>query len=426
MSNALTKLPKKPKNRFEVYRVFNGLSAEGKEGLERGRMRVPLVKTFLLEHVSSRNGAKVRPLTEIWRDLHTEPTQIDESFFSVEDLVKESETAVPMRTITGYLERYDERFFAYYTTEDSLNARKRVTKWATRSPDLDFAWFTSPLLKALWDRDVSLRGDLRFGKLVFRHESVFELPEDAVDAVEDEEATALAEEPETDESPELERRKFRSEMGDCIGRIRKSLDALQDSYSPLNALFSVRIPSHLGRGGHELFQHGQVTNRADNFEDHRNTARYLYRIYKSVLETTEDHAWGEPQANQGKVVGWGGVPLIVTFLDEPLSKPTFDFWISRAFRKNGLFKLWGEPLRLGPTKVHVYGADRHLWQPINMELTERGVVAILPHGTCGNTFHRLVTNIQRYVCPKIDAWLGSKRFEAFLDKMDLKAANNES
>ena len=421
----LTKLPKKPKDRFEVYRIFNGLSAEGKEGLERGKMRVPLVKTFLLEHVSSRNGATVKPLDEIWSNLHAQPTQIDESFFSVEDLVKESESSAPRRDITGYLEKYDERFFAYHTIEDSLTARKRVTKWATKSPDLDFTWFTSPLLKALWNKDVSKRGDHRFGKLVFRHESVFELPEDAVESVEDEEQNASVEEPESEESPELERRKFRSEMGDCIGRIKKSLDGMQASYSPLNALFSVRIPSHLGRGGHELFQNGQLTNRADNFEDHRNTARYLYRIYKSVLETTEDHAWGEPQANNNKIVGWRGVPLIVNF-DEPLTQPTFDFWISRAFRKNGLFKLWGEPLRLGPTKVHVYGADRHLWQPINMEFTERGIVAILPRGTCGNTFHRLVTNIQRYVCPKIDAWLGSRRFESFLDKVDLKKASDES
>jgi hypothetical protein len=62
---------------------------------------------------------------------------------------------------------------------------------------------------------------------------------------------------------------------------------------------------------------------------------------------------------------------------------------------------------MGPTKVHIYGADRHLWQPLNLEITESGMIAILPKGTCGNTFHRLVTNIQRYVCPKVTAWVGS-------------------
>ena len=32
--------PHNPKNRFEVYRFFNGLSEEGKEGLDRRRTRV--------------------------------------------------------------------------------------------------------------------------------------------------------------------------------------------------------------------------------------------------------------------------------------------------------------------------------------------------------------------------------------------------
>jgi hypothetical protein len=39
------------------------------------------------------------------------------------------------------------------------------------------------------------------------------------------------------------------------------------------------------------------------------------------------------------------------------------------------------------------------------------VVAILPRGTCGNTFHRLVANIQQFVCPKLEAWIGSKPFK---------------
>jgi hypothetical protein len=47
------------------------------------------------------------------------------------------------------------------------------------------------------------------------------------------------------------------------------------------------------------------------------------------------------------------------------------------------------------------------WQPISLELSATRVVALLPKGTCGNTFHRLVTNVQRHVCPKIDVWLGA-------------------
>jgi hypothetical protein len=48
-------------------------------------------------------------------------------------------------------------------------------------------------------------------------------------------------------------------------------------------------------------------------------------------------------------------------------------------------------------------------------MTESSLVAILPQGTCGNTLHRLVTNLQTYVCPKLDAWLGASSFQTVID-----------
>jgi hypothetical protein len=167
------------------------------------------------------------------------------------------------------------------------------------------------------------------------------------------------------------------------------------------------------RGSHDLYQSGQITNRTDSFEDHRNTVRYLWRIYKSILESTEMSAWHKIKPERSLQTGMKGVPLIVKF-EERLPQATFDRWIQLGFQKRNRFKLWGDPIRLGPTKVHVYGADRHLWQPINLEITADQLVAILPVGTCGNTFHRLVTNIQHYVSPKIRAWVGAEAFETLV------------
>jgi len=133
-----------------------------------------------------------------------------------------------------------------------------------------------------------------------------------------------------------------------------------------------------------------------------------------LLLAEEECAWHVMSPGPPRV-GTKGVPLIVKFA-EPLSEATFNRWVHMAFRKRNRFKLWGDPIRLGPTKVHVYGADRHLWQPINLEITSTGLVAILPKGTCGNTFHRLVANIQHYVCPKIQAWIGSESFESVVSK----------
>lgn len=419
--------PEKPKDRFEVYRFFNGLSADGKAGLDGGRTRVPLVKTFLLEHVSGRSKRKPRPPSDIFRELGNEVTPVDDTFLSVKAPVKTEPNQPPRKEVVGFLEQYDERFFAYYTVEGSQEARSRVRRWISDAPDLDSTWFSSQLLLSLWDKDVSRRGDARYSKLTFKHESVFEMPEDAanIDFDIEEEDTASEENAEqeldanddAEDRPERERRNARFEMGDRIGRIRESLGKLQENYSPLYALYSLRFPSRTQKGSHDLFQHGQITNRSDSFEDHRNTALHLYRAYKSVLEATEDVAWNDVQApptDRAFGTNFKGVPLIVRFKEE-LTESTFNRWMELAFKKRGLFRLWGTPVWMGKTKVHVYGADRHLWQPINLEFTNKGIIAILPTGTCGNTFHRLVTNIQRYVCPNIDAWLGSIPFSALTD-----------
>lgn len=411
--------PQNPKDRFEVYRFFNGISEEAKEGLDQRRVRVPMVKTFLLEHVGSHDNSHPKMPTDIFASLGASVKRLDETFMGVAFNERNLETNQSGEITTGFVEQYDERFFAYYTSEDAASAKRRVATWI-QSPDLDSTWYSGPLLQALWDRDVSSRGDNRFGKLVFRHESIFEMPEDSASVEsteqEDEEDGDVElgdDRPEIDDRPEVERRKARFEMADRIGRIRSALKNLQGNYDPLHALYALRFPSRLGRGSHDLFQNGQITNRSDSFEDHRNTVRYLYRIYKSILDSTEQSAWHRISSERSLRTGMKGVPLIVKF-EEPLSEATFDRWIQLGFQRRNRFKLWGDPIRLGPTKVHVYGADRHLWQPINLEITSKQLVAILPKGTCGNTFHRLVTNIQHYVSPKIKAWVGSEPFETLV------------
>ena len=412
--------PDNPKDRFDAYRFFNGVSAEGKEGIDAGRTRIPLVKTFLLEHVSGSGRRKPKAVEVLWNSLESEAHQIDESFFSITAKVRDPETEKFALKVVGFVESFDERFFAFYTCENSEDAKTRVSRWA-QHPDLDLTWFSSPLLQTLWQNDISKRDDARFTKLVFRHESIYEMPADFAERVpvdETEEITSSATTEAEDDGPEPERRKARVELGDRIERIKRSLDDLQKSYDPMNALASLRIPSLTATGGHDLYQAGQITNRTDSFEDHRNTVHYLYQIYKSVLNYTELLAWqqyGTPGESPIRAMQTGGAPLVVRFA-QPLEKETFDRWIDLAFQKRNRFKLWGQPIRRGPTKVHVYGADRHLWQPINLELTANGMTALLPRGTCGNTFHRLVANIQHYVSPKIQAWLGEKPFAEVVAK----------
>jgi hypothetical protein len=408
--------PENPKDRFDIYRFFNGLSSQGKEGLDQRHNRVPMVKSFLLEHVSPHNSICHKSPRDIFIGFGAQTQMLDESFIELKFPVEDPKTKKKSWVTTGYVEPYDERFMVYYTAEHSVDAQRRVNRWV-QQPDLDSTWFSSPLLQKLWEKDVSLRGDERFTRLAFTHESIFDMPEDFAESLEctDDENGDINEEAQEDKI-EFERRKSRFEMRDRIKKIRESLQSLQSNYAPLHALSALRFPSRSGHGSHDLYQNGQITNRTDNFEGHRNMVRYLYRIYKSVLDLTEQRAWQTvPQTSLQlrNEPTFKGVPLIINFF-EPLSEATFERWVSLAFQRRNRFKLWGNPIRLGPTKVHLYGADRHLWQPINLELTSNGLVAILPHGTCGNTFHRLVTNVQQYISPRIDAWIGAEKFDTLL------------
>jgi hypothetical protein len=104
MSTPLPNLPKSPKDRLEIYRLFNGMSIEGKEGIDEGKARAPLVKTFLIEHVSDKHGGSPRPPAAIWSQLRAEPELIDDQFMSLQGEVKPT-GANPYVTTVGYYRR---------------------------------------------------------------------------------------------------------------------------------------------------------------------------------------------------------------------------------------------------------------------------------------------------------------------------------
>jgi hypothetical protein len=146
---------------------------------------------------------------------------------------------------------------------------------------------------------------------------------------------------------------------------------------------------------------------------------FVVRIYEQLLEATEREAWysiKESVSVPGQFRKMVGAPVVIRFGVE-LKADVFDRWVQATFgRKRSRFRFWGHPLRLGPTKVHVYGIDQHLWQPIFLELTADGCTAIVPGGTCGNTVHRLVTNIQRFLDPGTRAFIGQKAYAAMVEE----------
>src|SRR5437870_4654340 len=101
--------PQNSRDRFEVYRFFNGISEEAKEGIDQRRSRVPLVKTFLLEHVSSRENSRLRSPIEILRNLGLRARIIDDTFLAVDAYIMDQEKNLLTEMTIGFLEQYDER-----------------------------------------------------------------------------------------------------------------------------------------------------------------------------------------------------------------------------------------------------------------------------------------------------------------------------
>jgi len=274
------------------------------------------------------------------------------------------------------------------------------------NPWLDRLWLSSPILFELWREVKATTPPQRYARLGFEHEARYEPSDDPEAVAEDDGDDADYETP----SAFAERRRSVVTLTERLSVLDDKLQRLIESYDPLRSLVHLQMPA-AGRGGHRLSYDGRATNRSDSFADHRATVRRILALYRSITEHAEDRLWVDTtDAGEGgfKI---SGSPLLIEF-GEPLSEPLFNRFVELALeRRTSRFRIGGFVTRRGPTKVHVVAIDRHLWQPFLLEATNRHLLAVLPHGTCGNTVHRLVANVQRELAPTARAWLGSESYD---------------
>jgi len=362
-----------------------------------------LVKAFVLE-TSSRAGGRdaVAALQEAGQ--LAEP--VDKDLFAVQSPVESDAWAL--------VDVQDPRFPALYTVLDSEVATGRVNDLVHGSSTLDRVWIASAMFRELWQMVVAAYPDHRFSQMVFEHESVYERAFEQTAAVDDEDQEPTAED---DEAPlHAERRRARIQITERIGKLKRALPRMRDDYDPLESLVRLRIPAP-SRGGHDVAFDGRIVNRGDSLTSFQQTVAAVTAIYRRSTERAELAAWPSgPEAATGEASHQSlsvGLPLLIK-LNEELPLPTFERWVASFRHKRNRFRLWGNPISMGPGKVHLYAVDNHLWQPIDLEITRRHLYAQLPLGTCGNTIHRLVTNVQRFVDPKITAYIGRDRYESFI------------
>ena len=390
--------------REEAVDVLNGASLGTLQDLERRVNRRPFVKTYMFEHGGGREF-----LSRNFQRAGITLEPIDDTFFRVRD--------AGSRSYRGFLELLTDRHPVLYTTLKVNEIDPWVKSLVVRNPNLDRLWLSGPIFDQLWSWVTRSTPPNRFGRIVFQHENPFDVaPSTALPSTTD---TRDEDSDDADDSGEfVERRKTRFQVADRIGMLQQILPPMRAIYAPLYAVAQLRLPGATA-GGHDFYYDGKVTNRTDSFTEHRLQVQYVLDVYRRATSTTELAAWTgvqETEIGDEQRLGWKlGAPVELIF-NEPLRPDVFNRFVESVFvNHHREFGLWGNPLRLGPTKVHVYALDRHVSQQLFFEIMERSILVVLPSGTCGNSIHRLVTNVQQFLDPGVRACVGNSRYEDLIE-----------
>jgi hypothetical protein len=386
------------RNREELFDYLEGYAVErGGELLTAAPSR-SLTKTYMLETVAAH---RPRPAdVELFSGPGRWLEPLDDGLFLLSDERLGARVAA--------VEMVGDRHPVLYTQLQTQQSDPYVRRLIDASPFLDCLWLSAPVFSVLWSHVQRTTNPARFTKLTFEHEAFYDADLQRADDDGDGDAQVDAE-------TVTDRRASRFSVVDRIRTVADRLPELTEAYRPLHSITQLRVPG-VTAGGHDFYYDGKVTNRSDSFIDHRQNVLFVLDLYRRATEEAERSLWtGTDAVADGAGLRLRGAPVLLSF-SEPLDEVTFDRWLNDAFgRRRNRFRTAGYVTRLGPTKAHVAAVDRHLWQPFLLEATARQLLLVLPDGTCGNTVHRLVTNVQRWLDPGVTTWLGERPFGDLID-----------
>jgi hypothetical protein len=373
------------------------------------RLRRNLVKSYVIETV--RGGARAPHAASVFAQAAgLRLTELDGgSLFALRD----------SDGVVALMEAAETRFPVIHSTRKAKVIDPIVHNAVMSSPWLDHVWLPGRFFDALWGWTRETVDPGRLAKLKFSYQASFERlddrPGDYADETDEFDGDDLPADDEDGTIREVRHSQF--EVADRVEVLDQRLERMRALYDPLQSTIQIRIPSTV-RGGHEVYNFGKITNRSISFAEQQKIVRLVTDLYRRVTEGAEERLWyaADEDASGGGAV-LRGRPVFLAF-PEPLELSTLHWWAERTFtNRRNKFRLGGEPMWSGPdrTRLHVYGIDRHLWQPVSLEVTRNHLLAVLPAGTCGNTINRLVTNVQQYLSPSVRAWIGDVPYERLLD-----------
>ncbi len=403
------------RSRENLYSYFDEYAAARKEELNKRSIKAGagLIKSYALEtNTSPEDGGLEYALeTAGWR-VH----QIDTDLHRLEGLRSE---------MVAFIDVLTPRHLALYTTSPSTIADATVLSAVRRSVELDHSWFSSPILNFIW-RQMTPTDTFRYATLRYESQPWFEMhvdyPHQEVPLEDEDEEYVEVSGEGTSLDEDVDRRQTaRVEIRQRVRQLRNILPEEDEFGGLMGNLSRMRVPASNEKGRYDYFHYGKMTNRGQEFRGFRaHLDEIIGRLYGGLTRRIEELAsfQVERQAigdENGRLQVRGA--LVTYAFHRPLAPEVFSRFIDSTFeRGQGPFRLWGSPIRLSGPRVHVYALDLHLWQQLYLDLTPHKFVLILPKGTCGNTVHRLLANIQRYLTPAVDLYVGDVPYHRLVDE----------
>lgn len=379
-------------NREQVFDFFDAYAYQRKEEIDQRRLgeNVGLLKSYVME------TAHYTGTPDIVRALAATGWTVDRLGHDELYYVQASGEEI------GYAEPLSNRHFVLHSFRKNDPVDRAVRRAVQETSEIDSLWLAGEAFDRLWKHIVLNNTPGRFVSIKTEHEARFEV--DSRDDFWSDDQDQPASDVEDEDQIEYEHRAARSSFVERADRLARLLPTLQNAYPAFRAIRMLRLPGE-ERGGYDLYDWGKMTHRAPSFRDGRSLLAFIAQVYEQVTKVIEDLTWisAEPVGpGEQSGLSWKGAPVVCRFRD-PLPLSTFQSFVDTTFhRGQGPLRLWGNPIRLGERKAHVYGLDLHLWQQIYMEMTPERFLFVIPQGTCGNTVHRLLTNIQRFVAPDVE------------------------
>jgi hypothetical protein len=396
-------------NREELYDALDRYAYERRAEIDRRDLGADtgLIKSYVLE-TSRHDGAADIPAALAGTGLRPERLGDGDVF----TLFRGGEHL-------GYAEPLGGRHLAVHSyMQNTRQIDETMRRLVRRTPALDALWLAGETFHQLLRQIVAPLSPQRNTIVKCAYVPEFATPGAATEDV-DEDDLPWATSPAAADAglgEDTDPDKRVASLMERAGRLARNLPRYQAIDPAWRAIRTMRIPG-VEHGGYDLYSWGKLTHRAASFTAGRGWLRDITAIYERATRAIEELVWlaAEPTRLPGDPgITLRGAPVVCRF-PEPLPDAVFRTFVAEVFeRGEGTFRLWGEPLRLGERKVHVYGVDLHLFQQLYMELTPRHFTFILPAGTCGNTVHRLMTNLQRAVDPAVTMTVGDTDYAALL------------